>query len=202
MKAELTRRTLVTAAPAAGLAGLLAACAAGGTAGPGAAAGPAPGDLYRVDGEAAILAAARAIVAEDMIASLVTIDGNGMPRVRPVGVSPPEDGLVFWIGTRPGTRKVAQIRANPNAALLFNFDDSAGNFQNAFYASFMGEASVHTDPATVAARRPSAEQIRMFWPDFPRGYAAIRFQPRWLEVYGKGIEAAPSNWQPQGVALP
>jgi general stress protein 26 len=202
MTSRLTRRTVVTAVPALGLAGLLPGCAAGrSVAGRTAAAAGVPGGLYRVDDEAAILAAARAMVAEDRIASLVTIDSDGVPRVRPVGVSPPEDGLVFWIGTRPATRKVHQIRDNPNATLLFNFDDAAGNYENAFYVSFMGTATVHMDMATLAARRPSAEQIRMFWPDFPRDYAAIRFRPRWLEVYGKGIEADPSSWQPQAAVL-
>ncbi len=82
------------------------------------------------------------------MAGLITLDSNGVPRVRSVGVSDPEDDLTMWIGTRRTSRKVAQVRDNPNATLFFNFDDLSGGYAKAFYASFMGLASVHTDPAT------------------------------------------------------
>jgi len=161
-----------------------------------------PGSLYRIDDEAKILAAAKAMFAEDRIATLVTIDSNGVPRVRPVGVKPPKDDLVFWIGTRRSSRKVAQIRENSNATLHFNFDDFSNNYENAFYVSFMGTATAHIDAETLAVQRPSASLLKQLWPNFPKDYAAIRFKPKWLELYGKGIDAHEVNWQPQAVALP
>ena len=196
MNPQISRRTVLRAAPAAGLAGILSGCAS--TTAP---AGQAT-SLYRVDDEARILAAARQIIAEDRIASLVTIDSNGMPRVRPVGVAPVEDDLVFWIGTRRASRKVKQIRENPNAALLFNFDDIGGNYENAFYASFMGTATAHTDEETLAIRQPPEQLRAALWPDYPHDFAAIIFRPRWLEVYGKGIIPADDSWQPQGISIP
>ena len=192
---DATRRNVLAAAPALGLAAVLAGCMSrsGGLA--------APGGLYRVDDEATILAAARAIIAEDPVAALITLDAHGVPRVRSVGVSTPGDDLTMWMGTRPTSRKVAQIRANPTATLYFNDDDLDGNFESACYASFMGTASVHVDEATLALHGPDEATRRAFWPDFPRDYAAIRFQPRWLEVAGRGIAASAESWQPQAVVL-
>jgi general stress protein 26 len=196
MSIDLSRRHMIAAAPVVGVSAVLASCVS--------AAGklPAPGGIYRVDDEAKILAAARAIVAEDPVAGLITLDSNGIPRVRSVGVSDPEDDLTMWIGTRRTSRKVAQVRANPNATLYFNFDDLSGGYAKAFYASFMGLASVHTDPSTVAKSAPDEETRKVYWPNFPNDFASIRFQPLWLEVAGHGIKGDEANWQPQAVVLP
>ncbi len=196
MNPQVSRRSVLKAVPAAGVAGLLPGCATT------IAAGAGPPSLYRTEDAARILAVAREIIREDRIASLVTIDANGVPRVRPVGVAPVGDDLVFWIGTRRRSRKVTQVRGNPNAALLFNFDDIAGNFENAYYASFMGTATAHTDEATLSLRQPPEQLRRALWPDYPNDFAAIIFRPRWLEVYGKGIQPADDSWQPQGIMVP
>lgn len=193
---ELGRRELIAGASAAGLAGVLL---------PGLANGQvtkAPGDLYQVDDPKTIMDAARAILKEDAIAVFVTVDEHGMPRARPVGVRDPEgDDWTMWIGTRRGSRKTRQVQANPNATLHFGFDDVAGNYQNAFYASFMGKAFVHTDEATLAVNRPPEAMRKQLWPDFPNDFAAIRFVPQRLEVMGKGIMPSEDIWQPQGVTL-
>ncbi len=129
MQIDLTRRDLMNAAPAVWLAGILASSAA-------KAAAPAPpGELYRIDDEAKLVAAAKAMFAEDRTATLATIDASGVPRVRPVGVKPPGDDLVFWMGTRRTSRKAAQIQRNSNATLHFNFDDFSNGYENAFYVS-------------------------------------------------------------------
>ena len=196
MNPKVSRRSVLAAVPAAGLAGILSGCA---TTAASSARSPV---LYRTDDEARVLAAAREIMTEDRIASLVTIDSNGVPRVRPVGVAPVGADLVFWIGTRRTSRKVTQIRQNPNAALHYNFDDISGNYENAFYASFMGTATAHTDEATLSIRQPPEQLRRALWPNYPHDFAAIIFRPRWLEVYGKGIQPADDSWQPQGIMVP
>lgn len=191
---DTNRRSLLAAAPAFGLVSLLGGCATRG--------GPAaPGELYRLDDPAAILAAARAIVAEDSIASLVTVDSNLMPRIRSVEVRRAGEDGPFWIFTRRASRKVAQVRANPNAALHFAFDDQANANAGAFYASFMGAATVHPAEDVPGAVRPDSATIAQRWPGYPADFAALRFEPRWLEVIGKGIRASDDKWQPQGVTL-
>ncbi|HET6603750.1 MAG TPA: pyridoxamine 5'-phosphate oxidase family protein [Xanthomonadaceae bacterium] len=196
---NLERRHFIRMAPAAGLAVMAGSCATH----PGAHSSvSAPGNLYRVDDDARILAVAREIIAEDWVATLITVDEEGVPRARSVGVNDPLPDLTIWMSTRRDSRKVDQIRRHPQATLHFARDNLRENFRGAYYASLMGEAFVHVDPESYAGHAPSGEIRTENWPDFPHDYAAIRFKPRWLEVYGRGIKGKPETWQPQAVVLP
>jgi general stress protein 26 len=195
MSANLSRRELIVAAPGAALTAILAGAAAA----PGQAASPS--NLYRVDDEATILAAAREIIAEDWVGTLITVDEEGVPRARSVGVNDPEPDLTLWMSTRRGSRKIDQIRRHPKATLHFARDNLGENFQGAYYASLMGEAFVHVDPESYERHAPTGEMRAQGWPNFPDDYAAIRFKPKWLEVYGRGISGEPRTWQPQAVML-
>ena len=137
---------------------------------------------------------------DDWVGVLVTVDENGMPRARPVGVGDPEEDGSLWISTRRGSRKTRQIDANPNAALHFGLDDPDNGHRNSGYATFMGLASVHIDAETIRTHGPAA-QYRVQWPDYPNDLALIRFRPRRLEVMGKGIAPDELFWQPQGIEL-
>ncbi|MBA3577829.1 MAG: pyridoxamine 5'-phosphate oxidase family protein [Sphingomonas sp.] len=132
---------------------------------------------------------------------LITIDENGMPRARPVGIGEPTEDWSLWIATKRGSRKTRQIMANPKAALHFGFDDIANGHKNSFYASLTGVASVHTDGPNIAAHGPE-EKYRSAWDDYPNDLALIRFRPQRMEVMGKGVKPSDSLWQPQGVVLP
>jgi general stress protein 26 len=193
---DFRRRDFIVGAPAVGIAGVLAAGP-----GKGRAAQGTTDDLYRIDDPATIMAAAREIMKEDWVGVLVTVDQNGMPRARPVGVGDPTDDWSLGIATRRGSRKTKQIAANPKAALHFGFDDITGGHKNSYYASFMGVASVHIDAKSIAAHGPG-EEYRGQWPDYPNDLALIRFKPEQLEVMGKGIKQSKQLWQPQGVDLP
>jgi general stress protein 26 len=153
-------------------------------------------ELHLAADEEAALAAARAIIAADPIAAMITVDADGQPRVRSVNASVPEADMTIWIATRPDTRKVAQIRENANVTLYFNVDATAS------YASIMGTATIHTDSATLATKNFFAEEeLRAFWPDYPENFVLIRVQPSWLEVTGHGIGAHPESWRPQAVVF-
>jgi general stress protein 26 len=195
MTNSLTRRTLLSALPIAGIAGVHARLAAQAmdTA---PAAEPARGAVYRVNDETVIISAARSIVDEDTVGALITVDEVGHPRSRSVGVSVPDYDMAMWIATHPGTRKIAQLRANPRATLYFSDDAQY------YYASFMGTATIHTDEETLRANIfYEGADLAEFWPNFPADTALIRFVPDWLEVAGHGIPVSPDNWQPQGVVL-
>ena len=189
----LRRRDMIVGAPSLGLASVL-------TAGVSSAADGAAPDIYVVDDPAMILAAAREIMTEDWVGVLVTIDADGMPRARPVGVNDPAEDGSLWISTRRGSRKTAHIAANPKAALHFGFDDIENGTAGSFYASLTGLASVHTDAESIAAHGPP-EAYRGQWPDYPNDLAVIRFTPQRLEVLGKGISPSRAHWQPQGVIV-
>ena len=187
------RRDLLIAAPAAGLVSLLS-----GQAAKGVVTQTVSDGIYRVDEPEIIMAAAREIMKEDWVGVLITIDENGMPRARPVGVNDPTDDWSLWISTRRGSRKTRQIMANPNAALHFGFDDISNGTKNSYYASLSGRASVHMDSQSIAAHGPP-EQYRSQWPNYPDDLALIRFVPHVLEVMGKGIQPNEQFWQPQAV---
>lgn len=120
----------------------------------------------------------------------------------PVGVNDPLPDLTIWMSTRRDSRKVDQIRRRPQATLHFARDNLTENFKGAYYASLMGEAYVHLNPESYAGHAPTDEIRAENWPNFPHDYAAIRFRPRWLEVYGRGIKGKPETWQPQAIVLP
>ena len=190
---SLRRRDVVFGASAAALGSLLAAGSARGL-----VTQVASDDLYRVDDPKLIMTAAREIMKEDWVGVLVTIDENGMPRARPVGVNDPTDDWSLWMSTRRGSRKTKQIMANPRAALHFGLDDIPNGTKNSYYASFTGRASIHTDDQSIAAHGPP-EQYRSQWPNYPNDLALIRFVPQTLEVMGKGIQPNKQHWQPQAV---
>lgn len=194
----LARRQLIRAAPAAGLAAVLASCSTV----PGAGGRARADTLFRLDDEAKILAAAREIIAEDWVGTFITVDENGVPRARSVGVSDPDPDLTIWISTRRGSRKLDQVRQHPQATLHFAKDSLNENFKGAYYASFMGEARVHIDDSEMLAHVPEEAIRKENWPNYPNDYAVIRFKPKWLEVYGHGIKGRPDTWQPQAVILP
>ncbi len=193
---SLRRRDFIISVPSAGLASALSAGAAKGF-----VAQLTPDDLYRVEDPATIMAAAREIMQEDWVGVLITIDGNGMPRARPVGVGEPSSDGSLWISTRRGSRKTQQLAANPNAALHFGLDDLPNGHRDSCYASFLGTASVHTDAQTIDTYGPPPE-YRAQWPGYPQDLAVIRFRPARLEVMGKGISPNTEHWQPQGVVFP
>jgi len=144
----------------------------------------------------ALVLAARKIIAEDPFAALITVDANGLPRARTVNVRPPDIDMVMWIATKPNTRKVEQIRANPNVTLYFSNDLKSA------YVTVMGTAVLHDDMESIEATSWYPEnQLRTFWPDFPKDYLLIEVKPIWFEVLGHGIEANEETWRPQAVVI-
>jgi general stress protein 26 len=156
----------------------------------------APKDLYRTTNPQTLLAAARTLITEDTIATLITLDANSQPRARSILVSPPDDDLTLWMATRPGSRKLDQLRANPIATLHFAEDSKAA------YLSLMGTAHIHTDPATIQAKNPyKGAGLTHFFPHFPADFVLLGFKPQWLEIATATLPSNPVTWQPQGLAL-
>ncbi len=163
-----------------------------------------PLDLYRVDTEASILDAARKLMVSDKYAALITVDGDSPPRARtvltqlgPSDSARPDKGFTVWIMTRRSTRKVEQIRKNPNVTLYYN-DDAMES-----YVTLMGTATIYTDPDHPEAKKfYTDEYAKYFWPDLKKDFIMIGIRPNWMEVLiMPTIKNHPQNWRPQAVVF-
>ena len=194
-----------------GIAVVLTACLAAGCSAPvpanapyGYSARDIPRDELRMASDpGAVLEAARALMEVDAVVALATVDETGQPRVRsvrafldPVEPGRPASGFTVWVLTRLTTRKVDQVRAQPQVTLYFNEDEKGS------YATIMGTAVVHTDPSHPGAMRHyEREDVKFFWPDFPRDFVMLEIRPRWLEFIGPGAADDDYTWRPQAVVF-
>lgn len=190
MKKNLTRRETMRISLGAACASALAGCA------PLTRLGNASPQLYLTEEPAELLAVARTVVALQTQGTFTTVDPQGRPRSRPMAVNMPPGGTTFWMSTRPASRKLEQIAENYQASLHFIDSEQWG------YATFVGEARAHADADTIRKQSFFPDEMRQrLFPDFPRDMVMIEFQPRWLEVAGRGVDVHPETWQPQGARI-
>ena len=69
--------------------------------------------------------------------ALATVDARGRPAVRAMDAEAPGEDMVVWLATNPSSRKVRQIRAEPQVALYYLDADGPG------YVTLVGSASQH-----------------------------------------------------------
>lgn len=118
--------------------------------------------------------------------TLITIDGHGFPRARVLEDHNPYDGFEFWFATNSRTRKIGEIKANPNVTIYYQPPDLAG------YICIMGTAKIRTD-----------EQGRRFvwreeWAKYYAGpmapdFVPIQVIPCRIEFYDANIGAHADN---------
>jgi PPOX class probable F420-dependent enzyme len=139
-----------------------------------------------------IIKAAADVMQRARYCALVTIGEDGQPQARVVDAFAPEGDLTVWIATKPVTRKVAQIRADPRVT-LFYFD--AGD---PGYVTLIGTAELVTDAAAKRAHWKPA--WAGFYEDEYRGddYLLIRVTPRRLEISSARhkLTGDPDTWRP------
>ena len=140
----------------------------------------------------AIIEAARDIMVAAGPGALITIGPDGSPQARMMDAFPPEPDLTVWMGTNRGTRKVDEIRANPEVTLIY-FDPA-----NPGYATLVGTARLVEDPGEKRAR--FKEAWAGFYPDGAEDsdYLLIEFRPRRVEVVSvkHSIASDPLAWKP------
>ncbi len=105
---------------------------------------------------------------------LVSVDEDGKPHAREMDPFPPEDGLVIWFATNPKTRKVKQIKNNPNVA-VFYYDTKASS-----YVSINGKAHLVNDPAEKEVHWK--EYWKRYYPDREKDMILIKVIPERLEL--------------------
>ncbi len=139
----------------------------------------------------AIIEAGRDIMVAAVNGALVTIGPDGAPQARMMNPFPPEDDLTVWMATNRDTRKVAEMRADPRATLIYFDPDDPG------YATLVGRVRLVDDPAEKRVRWKDAWSD--YYPGGPEGasYLLVEFVPDRLEVVSvkHDIAADPLAWK-------
>lgn len=130
--------------------------------------------------------------------ALITVGPEGRPQARAMDAFPPEEDLRVWMGTNPGTRKVAQLRVDPRATLYY-YDREGGS-----YVTLLGEVRIVDDPEERARRfKPEWSE---FYDDEHRGpdYVLLEFVPHRVEIVSleHGVADDPKAWKPAILELP
>ena len=147
---------------------------------------------------AAILAAARTVIAKARYATLTTLDDTGAPAARIVDPFPPEQELTIWVATNSRTRKAAQLARDGRVSLTY-FDRAAEH-----YVTVAGMATLVRDLDARAARWK--DEWKAFYENTYRGddYLLIRIDPHRVEVVAPslGFNNDPKSWRPVTMEFP
>jgi general stress protein 26 len=135
-----------------------------------------------------IIAAAREIIGMQKYCALITVDSSGKPQVRTMNPFPPEDDMTVWIATNSRSRKVKEIRNNPQVCLYY-----ANHSQATGYVSITGKA-VLVDDMNEKLKRKREYWNRAF-PDW-KYLILIQVIPEKLEVlnYKRGMLNNSITW--------
>ena len=121
-----------------------------------------------------LLTVARTIIDSAQCRTLITVDENGKPQARTMSPFPPEEDMVIWLGTNPRSRKVKQIKNNPNV-MVFYYDTKSFS-----YVSVAGKARLVSDPEKRV--HYWKEGWTQYYPDPEKDYILIEVTPKKLEV--------------------
>lgn len=139
--------------------------------------------------EIELLDAAGDIIEDAGTCALITLDDNGLPKVRVMDPFPPESNFTVWLGTNPNSGKVSQIKNNPNVTLYYLAKNSSG------YVVIHGIAQLINDQSEKDVRWKT--EWKAFYPNNNDAYLLIKVTPKWMEVvsYEHGIVGDPTTWQ-------
>jgi general stress protein 26 len=121
-----------------------------------------------------LLIYARTIIDSSDSWLLVTVDETDKPRARIMSPFPPEEDWTIWLGTFPTSRKVKEIKKNPNV-VVFYYDSKSYS-----YVNISGTAQLVNDSDMKA--KYWKEGWKRYYPDRERDYILIQVTPRKLEV--------------------
>jgi len=123
-----------------------------------------------------VVAVAKQLMERAGYCALVTIGPEGSAEARIMDAFSPEADMTVWLGTNAASRKVEQIRKNPQVTLFYW--DKAGYG----YVTLIGEATLVDHPAEKA--KHWKEEWSDFYTDAFRGadYLLIRVHPLRLEI--------------------
>lgn len=136
---------------------------------------------------------ARALMTAAPNCALITVDANGIPRVRMMDAFHPEKDFTVWFGTNPKSRKVAQIKKNSNVTLYYAEKNNSG------YVVLHGEAQLISNKKEK--ERYWKSEWEAFYPDKEESYVLIKVKPKWMEVvsYTNDLIGDKETWEPPSV---
>lgn len=139
--------------------------------------------------------AARRLITKARFSSFVTVGEKGEPRARIVDPFAPDSSFVVWVATNAHTRKVQEIKGNPNVVLLWFDPGDPG------YVQLSGRATLVSDSASKSQHWK--EDWRGMYRDRNRGddYLLIRIVPTHLEIvsHTEKMVSDPRTWKPVSI---
>jgi general stress protein 26 len=140
-----------------------------------------------------LLHASRTIIDSAKCRVLVTVDENGRPHAREMDPFAPDENMVIWFGTNPKTRKVQQIKSNPNVA-VFYYDSKSVS-----YVSINGTAELVNDPELK--KKYWKDYWERYYADPEKEYILIKVVPERLELisYQYNLFWKGDSFMPQAV---
>ncbi|MCA0131611.1 pyridoxamine 5'-phosphate oxidase family protein [Winogradskyella alexanderae] len=132
--------------------------------------------------------AAREIIKASGTCALISLDEKSIPRVRIMDPFPPENDFTIWFGTKSESRKVHQIKNNPNVTLYYQDSDASG------YVVIHGKAQIVEDEKIKQTKWK--KEWEAFYPN-KDSYVLIKVSPDWMEIlsHSRGIVGDPVTWQ-------
>lgn len=136
-----------------------------------------------------LTSAAREIIDSSGTCTLITLDDEFLPMVRIMDPFPPESDFTVWFGTNSRSRKVNQIKNNPNVTLYYQDTDISG------YVVIHGTAQIIDDPKEKQKRWKDSWED--FYPNNREAYLLIKVTPDWMEILSvsRGITGDSKTWR-------
>jgi general stress protein 26 len=121
-----------------------------------------------------LLKIANEVIKTQRTCTFITVDEYGKPQARVLAYFPPEDDWKIWLGTSTNSRKVMQVKNNPNV-IVFYFDPEGGS-----YVSIAGKAQIINDPELK--KEYWKDEWKVFYPNPEKDYVLIEVAPVHLEI--------------------
>lgn len=139
--------------------------------------------------EDALIKASRDIIEGASTCALITLNKSGLPSVRVMDPFLPESDFTVWFGTNPKSRKVNQIKNNPNVTLYYLDKNSSG------YVVIHGIATLVDDQSEKDKWWKT--EWDAFYPNNTDGYLLIKVSAERMEVvsYEHGIIGDSVTWE-------
>ncbi len=140
-----------------------------------------------------LIIAAREIMASSETCALITLDKEGVARVRTMNPFDPENDLTVWFGTNPNSRKVNQIKNDPRVTLYYLDKDETG------YVTIHGTAQIINDQKEK--EKWWKDEWKDYYPNKNDDYLLIKVIPKWMEVISetRKIFGDTITWQPKQI---